>query len=143
MDSKCAFCVFSVFYFSAFVFVYCSVRLCSPPLYSATLRKARSQAPQPAAKEPAGHPSQQPPSQPSDQPTSTQPQKATQKHTRKLYLWERKYNPFLNPKIVQKCVTIIKNSLFEDLDYVGEKNRKWTAESTKLRRGKNWRWLAA
>ncbi len=119
-----------------------SVRLCSYIAvsdyvrlhYSTTLRKASSQSPQPAATEPASHPSQQPPSQPSDQPTSTQPQKATQKHTPKLYFCGEKCHPFLSPKIVQKCVTVIKNSLFEDLVYVGKKIRKWMNESTDLRR---------
>ena len=119
-----------------------SVRLCSYIAvsdyvrlhYSTTLRKASSQSPQPAATEPASHPSQQPPSQPRDQPTSTQPQKATQKHTPKLYFCGEKCHPFLSLKIVQKCVTVIKNSLFEDLVYVWKKIRKWMNESTDLRR---------
>ena len=34
----------------------------------------------------------------------------------------KKYNPFLNPKISPKCVSVVRNSLFVDPDYVGEKN---------------------
>ena len=45
--------------------------------------------------------------------------------------------------MIQKCVTVIKNSLFEDPVYVGKKIRKWMSESTDLRREKNWGWLAA
>ena len=71
---------------------------------------------------PAANPSRQPPSQPGEQPTSLQPQKAIEKHTRRSCLCNEKWHPFLNPKRSPKCVSVVRNSLFVDPDYVGEKN---------------------
>ena len=71
---------------------------------------------------PAANPSGQPPSQPGEQPTSLQPQKVLEKHTRKSCLCNEKCHPLLNLKISPKCVSVVRNSLFVDPDYVGEKN---------------------
>ena len=48
--------------------------------------------------------------------------KPTDFDTRKACLCNEKCHPFLNPKISPKCVSVVRNSLFVDPDYVGEKN---------------------